>query len=237
MKRSESNILNSVLVLTGIAIFSVVTIASVYTLTKNSIEKSQRFKEQEAIRAVLPPYDHFDTIPVEMNNGVETTKVYKAYDKNNDLVGAAVESSSNNGYKGHIDIIVGFDKKGVIVNYSVLDQNETPGLGSRMVDWFKTNKAKQSIIGKNATTAHLNISADGGEIDAITAATVSSRAFLFAVRNAYFEFKSNTDEMINATENKARLIRLQQHEADSIRQLENDSTSTENNIEMKGQEQ
>jgi len=73
----------------------------------------------------------------------------------------------------------------------------------------------------------LNISADGGEIDAITAATVSSRAFLFAIRNAYFEFKSNTDVLINDTEN----------EADSIRQLENDSTSTVNNPEMKGQQQ
>jgi len=227
MKKLESNFLNMVLVLAGIAIFSVVTIASVYTLTKDSIDKSQRNKEQEAIRAVLPPYDHFDSIPVEMNNGVETTKVYKAYDKNNVLVGAAVESSSNNGYKGHIDIIVGFNKKGDIVNYYVLDQNETPGLGARMVDWFKTNTAKQNIIGKNAATAHLNISADGGEIDAITAATVSSRAFLFAIRNAYFEFKSNTDVLINDTEN----------EADSIRQLENDSTSTVNNPEMKGQQQ
>lgn len=237
MKKSESNILNSVLVFTGIVIFSVVTITSVYTLTKNQIEKSQRYKQQEAIRSVLPPYDHFDSIPVEMNNGVETTKVYKAYDKNNELVGAAVESSSNNGYKGHIDIIVGFNKKGDILNYSVLDQKETPGLGARMVDWFKTKIAKQNIIGKNAATAHLNISADGGEIDAITAATVSSRAFLFAVRNAYFEFKSNTDELINATENKARLKMLQQHNADSIRQLVNDSTSAENNIEMKGQQQ
>ena len=216
MKRSESNILNSVLVLTGIAIFSVVTIASVYTLTKNSIEKSQRFKEQEAIRAVLPPYDHFDTIPVEMNNGVETTKVYKAYDKNNDLVGAAVESSSNNGYKGHIDIIVGFNKKGVIVNYLVLDQNETLGLGSRMVDWFKTDNARQNIIGKNATVAHLNVSADGGEIDAITAATISSRAFLFAVRNAYFEFKTNTDIQINESEMNV----------DKVIISETDSTST-----------
>ena len=237
MKNLESNLINRVLVLTGIVIFAAVTIASVYSLTKDPIDKSQRDKQQAAIRAVLSPYDHFDSIPVEMNNGVETTKVYKAYDKNNVLVGAAVESSSNNGYKGHIDIIVGFNKKGDIVNYTVMDQNETPGLGARMVDWFKTNHAKQSILGKNAATAHLNISADGGEVDAITAATVSSRAFLFAVRNAYFEFKSNTDELINATENKARLIRLKQHEADSIRQLENDSTSTENNIEMKGQQE
>ena len=216
MKKLESNFINMVLVLTGIAIFAAITLASVYTLTKEPIEKSQSNKRQEVIRAVLPPYDHFDSIPIEMNNGVETTKVYKAYDKNNALVGAAVESSSNNGYKGHIDIIVGFNNKGVIINYLVLDQNETPGLGSKMIDWFKTNYAKQNIVGKNAAVAHLNVSADGGEIDAITAATISSRAFLFAVRNAYFEFKINT--VIQTTDSE--------NEADNTLQNENDSTST-----------
>jgi len=220
MKKLESNFINMALVLTGIAIFAAVTLASVYTITKAPIEKAQRDKRQEVIRAVLPPYDHYDSIPVEMNNGVETTKVYKAYDKNNILVGAAVESSSNNGYKGHIDIIVGFNKKGVIVNYLVLDQNETPGLGSRMVDWFKTNNARQNIVGKNAAVAHLNVSADGGEIDAITAATISSRAFLFAVRNAYFEFKANTDVQVNDTESVAE---------DALQQV-NDSTSTSINL-------
>ena len=204
------------LVLTGIAIFAAVTITSFYIFTKEPIAKLQHDKRQKAIREVLPPYDHFDSIPVEMNNGVETTKVYKAFDKNNVLVGAAVESSSNNGYKGQINIIVGFNKKGVIVNYLVLDENETPGLGSRIVDWFKTNNAKQNIVGKNAAVAHLSVSTDGGEIDAITAATISSRAFLFAVRNAYFEFKSNTDIQINETEMKA----------DKSLQMENDSTST-----------
>ena len=225
MKKLESNFINMALVLTGIAIFAAVTLASVYTITKAPIEKAQRDKRQEVIRAVLPPYDHYDSIPVEMNNGVETTKVYKAYDKNNILVGAAVESSSNNGYKGHIEIIVGFNKDGVILNYSVMDQHETLGLGARMVDWFKTNKGKQNIRGKNASTANLNVSKDGGEIDAITAATITSRAFLFAVRNAYFEFKSNIIEP------ESELV----IKTDSMQANQNDSTSTLNKIEMKGQ--
>ena len=224
MKKIKSNFINMVLVLSGIAIFAAFTLVSVYSLTKESIDNSRQLKQNEAIQAVLPAHDHFDSIPIEMNNGVETTKVYKAYDKNNVLVGAAVESSSNNGYKGHIDIIVGFNKDGVIVNYSVLDQHETLGLGSRMIDWFKTSKAKQDIRGKNASTANLNVSKDGGEIDAITAATITSRAFLFAVRNAYFEFKSNIIDPESETIIKA----------DTIQAKENDSTSTLNKIEMKG---
>ena len=228
MKKLESTFINMVTVLSGIAVFAAITLASVYTLTKEPIGNLERNKRQEAIRNVLPPYDHFDSIPIEMNNGVETTKVYKAYDKNNLFVGAAVESSSNNGYKGHIDIIVGFNKKGIIVNYEVLEQHETPGLGSKMVDWFKTKKAKQSIIGKDAGLAHLNITVDGGEIDAITAATISSRAFLFAVRNAYFEFISNVDDPLNDSTTSV---------TDTLQQKNIDSDSSSTKTEMKGQVQ
>ena len=228
MKKLESTFINMVTVLSGIAVFAAITLASVYTLTKEPIGNLERNKRQEAIRNVLPPYDHFDSIPIEMNNGVETTKVYKAYDKNNLFVGAAVESSSNNGYKGHIDIIVGFNKKGIIVNYEILEQHETPGLGAKMDDWFKTNKAKRSIIGKDAGLAHLNITVDGGEIDAITAATISSRAFLFAVRNAYFEFVSNSeDPVIDSTVSVT----------DTLQQKNIDSDSTSTKTEMKGQVQ
>ena len=90
--------------------------------------------------------------------------------------------------------MVGFDKAGNIFNYSVLEQKETPGLGTKMVDWFKTDKGNQNIKGKNGGTANLTVSKDGGEIDAITAATISSRAFLLTIQNAYKAFKVNTEE-------------------------------------------
>ena len=195
MKKLKSSFKNIVLVLTGISVFAAFTIAAVYFLTKQSVDNVQRNKRNEVIEGVLPAHDHFDSIPIELNNGIETTKVYKAYDKNNVLVGAAVESSSNNGYRGPIDIIVGFNLKGTIVNYTVIDQHETPGLGARMENWFKTGNTKADIRGKNAATANLNVSKDGGEVDAITAATISSRAFLFAVRNAYFSFTSNFKDL------------------------------------------
>lgn len=226
MKKLKSNFINMVLVLSGITILAAFTLTSVWSLTKKSIDNSQLTKRYEAIQSVLPAHDHFDSIPIEMNNGVETTKVYKAYDRNNALVGAAVESSSNNGYKGRIDILVGFNIKGVIVNYIVLDQHETPGLGAKMVDWFKTEHAKQNIRGKNAATANLNVSKDGGEVDAITAATISSRAFLFAVRNAYFEFKTNMEASVPVSKNDTDTVRIKQ----------NDTTSTVRNIEMKGKQ-
>lgn len=226
MKKVESSFRNIVLVLSGISIFAAVTIAAVYTLSKQSIETSQHNKRYEAIEGVLPVHDHYDSIPIELNNGIETTKVYKAYDKNNVLVGAAVESSSNNGYKGPVDIIVGFNRKGIIVNYFVLDQHETPGLGARMANWFKTGNTKADIRGKNAATANLNVSKDGGEVDAITAATISSRAFLFAVRNAYFSFTSNFKDLPDNDKSKV----------DSTGNSVNDTIPRSTIDKMKGQQ-
>lgn len=219
MAKLESNFKNMVLVLSGITMFAAVALASVYKATQEPIAASKAAKQQNAINAVLPPFDHLADAPVEMNNGVEISRVFKAYDKNNVFVGAAVESSSNNGFSGKIAVMVGFDKDGSIVNYSVLQQNETPGLGTKMVDWFKTDRNKQSILGKNPESANLTVSKDGGEVDAITAATISSRAFLFAIRNAYTAFIAN-----NETGNNV-----------AVQAASTDSISIDNNIEMKGQ--
>ncbi len=208
MAQLESSFKNMVLVLTGIALFAAATLSSVYTFTKEPIAASKKAKQQNAIKDVLPPFDRLDANPIEETEGVETTKIFKAYDKDNNFVGAAVEATSNNGFSGKIIIMVGFDKKGSLVNYSIIEQKETPGLGTKMVDWFKTKKGNQSIIGKDMQTANMTVSKDGGEIDAISGATISSRAFLFAVRNAYFAFNkqnqnnnSDSEKSVTAIEN------------------------------------
>ena len=194
MKKLNSNFITSIMVLVGISVLAAVVLTATYVFTKESIDNVQLKKQLEVVSAVLPPFDHVDSKPIVMNDGVETMKVYKAYAKNDEFIGAAVESSSNNGYRGHIDVMVGFNKAGVIVNYTVLEQNETPGLGSKMQEWFRTDYKNQNIIGKNPATANLIVSKEGGEVDAITSATISSRAFLFAVRNAYFAFVSQLDQ-------------------------------------------
>ncbi len=193
MAQLESSFKNMVLVLSGITLFAAVTLASVYTFTKEPIAASKTAKQQNAIKEVLPPFDHLAE-PIKIEDGVENLTVHKAYNAKNEFVGAAVESSSNNGFAGKINVMVGFDKDGVIVNYSVLEQKETPGLGTKMVEWFKTDKENQNIKGKNPATTNLTVSKDGGEIDAITASTISSRAFLFTIRNAYHAYSINLDD-------------------------------------------
>jgi len=227
MKKLSSNFLNIVSVLSGIAVLAAFTLSFVYSITKMPIHNSQTFKLQSAIRDVLPPFDHFDSKPVEMLDGVEAMKVYKAYNKNNTFVGAAVEATSNNGYKGHINVLVGFDKQGVIVDYVVLDQNETPGLGSKMMNWFKTRRGNQNIVGKNPSIANLSVNKDGGEVDAITAATISSRAFLFAIRNAYFAFESNFETTCG----------ISTIQADTTHKMLKEKIFKVNNVEKKGEKQ
>ena len=187
-----SNFKNMVLSLSLIAVFAAVTLASVYTVTKEPIAASQKTKKQNAIRDVLPAFERLDDVEKVAVETGDTLNVYKAYDENNKFAGSAVETVTHNGYAGDIRLMVGFDPDGNIINYSVLEQKETPGLGTKVVEWFKTDVKQQNIIGKNPAKNKLTVSKDGGEVDAITAATVSSRAFLHAVQMAYEAYAGNT---------------------------------------------
>lgn len=199
MAQLASSFKNMLVVLTTISLFAALTLGSVYQLTKGPIEASKIAKQENAIKDVLPPYTRLDeAVQVKLDGMADDFIVYKAYQED-EFVGAAVQTYSNNAFSGQIKIMVGFDKKGNIVNYTVLEQKETPGLGTKMVEWFKTNKAAQSIIGLNGATNNLTVSKDGGEVDAITASTISSRAFLEAVRYAYTAYANNQDANTTAT--------------------------------------
>lgn len=203
MAKLESSFKNMLLVLTGITMFSALTLGAVYTLTKDPIEAAKTAKQENAITMVLPPFDKIADVEIVTIDGLGDFKMFKAYDKDERFVGAAVESFSKNGFSGEISIMVGFDIDGNIVDYSVLDQKETPGLGTKMVDWFKIDKGNQNIKSKNPAKTNLTVTKDGGDVDAITAATISSRAFLEAVRNAYQVYANNPeapDQMIGATD-------------------------------------
>ena len=174
----------------------------------------------DAIAVVVPG---FDNNPAEAPETVEvngaTYKIYKAT-KGGEPIGAAVESSAN-GFGGALTVLVGFDNDGNIIDYSLLSHAETPGLGSKAADWFKKG-AKGDITGKNPGEAALTVSKDGGQIDAITASTITSRAFLLAVNNAYAAYKNQyVDGASGAT--------TQAEEADAETAVAADSTNVENN--------
>lgn len=205
MVKLESSFKNMVLVLTVITLCAAGILASVYNVTKEPIEQAKITKQQDAIKEVLPPFEKLDEAEIINLPSKGDFAIYKAYDASNNFVGAAVESFSKNGFSGEIKIMVGFDIKGNIVDYSVLEQKETPGLGTKMVDWFKTDKGKQNIKGKNPSVNNLKVSKEGGEVDAITAATISSRAFLEAVQDAYAAYANNPAASADASSGATQL--------------------------------
>ncbi|MDR0370449.1 MAG: RnfABCDGE type electron transport complex subunit G [Prevotellaceae bacterium] len=217
MAKLQSSFKNMLLVLTGISLFAAFALASVYTVTKDPIDEAKAAKQQSAIEQVLPAFNSLGEAEIVTIDGVEMN-VIKAFDASGNYLGAAVESYSNNGFGGEVRIMVGFDKNGSIINYSVLEQKETPGLGTKMVDWFKPQVEKEksliekifgfkvasvernsSIVGKNPGENKISVVQDGGEIDAMTASTISSRAFLEAVQYAYAAYINDPDYKIDTT--------------------------------------
>jgi Na+-translocating ferredoxin:NAD+ oxidoreductase subunit G len=199
MAKLESTFKNMVLVLSVITLVSAVALGSVYNLTKEPIEASKRAKRENAIKEVLPQFERIDeAVEVNLEGMANPFVVYKAY-QGDKLVGAAVQTYTMNGFSGEIKVMVGFNVAGEIVNYSILEQKETPGLGTKMDVWFKTEKGNQDIRGMHPAVNNLTVTKQGGEVDAITAATISSVAFLESVRSAYNAWLSVETPVTNAS--------------------------------------
>lgn len=190
MAKLKSTLLNMFLSLTLVCVITSGLLAATYMFTSGPIAEAEALALQEAVKEVSPDFDNnpiADSFKAETPDGYELL-IYPAT-KDGVPVGAAVESSSKNGFSGLIRIIVGFDADGKILNYSVLQHNETPGLGSKMQEWFRTDKNNQNIIGRSLAEGSLAVTKDGGDVDAITASTITSRAFLQAINRAYNAYK------------------------------------------------
>mgnify|MGYP000653578319 CR=1 FL=1 len=205
MKKLESSLKNMVVVLTAITVIATGLLAYVNQLTAGPIAEANAKALSDAIAVVVPG---FDNNPAEAPETIEldgaTYKIYKAT-KGGEFIGAAVESSAN-GFGGALSVLVGFDKEGNIIDYSLLSHAETPGLGSKAADWFKKG-AKGDITGMNPGQGALVVNKDGGQIDAITASTITTRAFLKAVNNAYAAYSGqNVDGASGATQQVSETV-------------------------------
>ena len=190
------------LALTGFSVIAGGVLGWVNDVTAEPIAQANAKILSDAIAEVVPG---FDNNPAESPEMVEmegvSYKIYKAT-KGGEFIGAAVEASSN-AFGGTLTVLVGFDPEGNIIDYSLLKHAETPGLGSKAADWFKKG-AKGDITGMNPGEKPLTVSKDGGQVDAITASTITSRAFLLAVNNAYAAYKNqHVDGASGATAQKA----------------------------------
>jgi Na+-translocating ferredoxin:NAD+ oxidoreductase subunit G len=182
MAKTESTFRNMVLSLTLISLAASASLGFVYVYTKKPIELSNLNKKLNAISQVVPefnnnPNEEMYKLPTGEGDSLD---IYPAK-KDNEIVGYAVNTHTKKGFSGNISLMAGFKPDGTIINITVLEHKETPGLGSKMTDPL----FKDQFADKNPSGFSLKVKKDGGQVDAITAATISSRAFCDAVSRAY----------------------------------------------------
>ena len=180
-----------VLVLTGVAVVMGGILAYVNHLTEGPIAQQKEKALADGIKAVMVCDDlvvtQTDTVLRNDAKGKELTYIiYNVKNAQGNDLGAAVESTTG-GFGGNLKVLVGFNPEGTILGYTLLEHAETPGLGAKADKWFQKG-GKGDIIGKSPSDP-LTVSKDGGQVDAITASTITSRAFLMAVNNAYNAYK------------------------------------------------
>lgn len=182
MAKTESTFRNMAVSLTLIALVSSALLGFVYEMTKEPIALSNLNKKLNAIKQVVPdftnnPNDEMFLLPTGEGDSLE---VYPAK-KDNEIIGYAVNTYTNRGFSGNITLMAGFRPDGTIINVTILEHKETPGLGTKMAE----PEFKDQFNNKNPADFRLIVKKDGGPVDAITAATISSRAFCDAVQRAY----------------------------------------------------
>lgn len=180
MKKLQSTWYNMALVLTLIALIAGAALGYVNEITKGPIAAIAAKKLSDGITKVLnaPNLQVESTDTISSSDGKTQTVVYRT-DK-----GVAVKAQDANAFGGMLTVLVGFDTEGTILGYEILEMNETPGLGAKASLWFQKGQ-KGDIIGMSPGKNDMKVSKDGGEVDAITASTITSRAFLRAVNVAY----------------------------------------------------
>lgn len=195
MKKIESTLTNMVIVLVGVAVVTGCLLAVVNHITEKAKAEQKAMTLAEGIRSVMggKTVEVTRTDTITQTEGTKTTSMVVHRIAGG---GAAVESETM-GFGGTLRVLVGFATDGSITGYTILQHAETPGLGAKAGTWFQKG-AKGDIIGKSAATP-LSVTKDGGKIDAITASTITSRAFLKAINQAYAAYSNQADGHTSAT--------------------------------------
>lgn len=179
----KSTLFNMVTVLFAVTLIASAGVGAVNMLTADAIAEAKALATTAAVKNVLPEFEKTENW--EQMVGDIPVQIYKATSADA-VVGYAVEAMSKSGFGGAIRVMVGFSTDGTILNVNVLEQKETPGLGTKMCD--EGNVLLMSIKDKNPAQMQFSVKKDGGELDALTAATISSRAYYDAVKCAHDAF-------------------------------------------------
>lgn len=182
-----------VLVLVGVAVVIGAVLAWVNNITEQPIAEKAQQTLAAGIKEVMNSTDikveDPDTVKMEIQGKESIFTIHNVYATDGAYIGSAVESTTM-GFGGDLKVLVGFNAEGTILGYTILQASETPGLGAKADNWFQKD-GKGNIIGKSVANGELKVNKDGGDVDAITASTITSRAFLKAVNQAYTAYQDN----------------------------------------------
>ena len=167
-----------VISLTAIAAVCAAVLAIVNEITRERIASIATLKSNKAAKAVLPA--GVNAIDQRKDPADEKAVIFVAYADaaKSKVLGYAAPGVSASGYGGTIRLMVGLTAERNVVSYQVLAANETPGLGAKLGDAAFTAQ----FGGKSGRA--LKVKKDGGDVDAITGATITSRAVCEAIANA-----------------------------------------------------
>ena len=190
MAKTKSTFTSMVLTLFVVTLVSAGLLGSVYELTKEPIRLAELKKKNEAIQVVVPGFDNEPSQEVEKLFVDGDTLYFYTARKGDEILGTAVETFTNKGFSGEFKLMVGFAPDGSIIDIAVIKHKETPGLGDKM----EKGKSDFSVqfMGQHPDEFNLAVKKDRGDVDAITASTISSRAYCEAVQRAYDALKSTS---------------------------------------------
>ncbi|MDD5348049.1 MAG: RnfABCDGE type electron transport complex subunit G [Candidatus Omnitrophica bacterium] len=168
-----------------ICLVSTGLLAAVNNLTKTRIENQARAEIETGLKEVLAQAASFEPVGSE-----EKIVYYKGFDQAGQLVGCAFIASQK-GYSSVIETMVGMTIDGTITAIKVISQNETPGLGCRvneaeddttLLDFLRGKKAPENKTSRFCAQFSGKKIAEIDGVNAITGATISSRAVIDSVR-------------------------------------------------------
>lgn len=199
-------ILKDALILFAITVISGLILGGVHELTRDTINKSAIAAHLEAYKTVFPDAVDFkaddkltdalkksnEELPSQDYGNVGLDQALQAVDKSGSVLGYVVTSHSNDSYDGLVQILVGINADKTIKGIEMLELNDTPGLGQRAEE----PEFKGQFAGKSGESLTVTKSGNAGEgeINAISGATITSRAVTNAVNAVLYLMYQNVDQ-------------------------------------------
>ena len=174
-------------VLTVVCVLAGLSLSYVSEATEEARAYQDRLELLSSLNMVLPEHDNEPDSDAMQIGGI----TYYPSKKDGEINGIAFITSSDKGYSGLIRVIVGVKPDGEIISIGILEQKETPGLGSKITeDWFV-----DQYKGKSLENARWAVKKDNGDFEQISGATISPRAVTSAIQKGLETYQKDRQEI------------------------------------------